>query len=302
MPNNPVWYVSAGGSDLYPGYDAGKPVATVSAALARIRSLYRDGKFKVGESAVIVVSGTITASGSFNSMVEISGVDEYPPIILVGDPVRGGVLDAARSGESGRVLYVANNRVTLGGGLKLTGGRMMYGGAVCVGAPGASAGGEFIMAGGEIRGNVGGSGGGVMVYKGSMTMSGGVIRNNTNGFNRNKGSGGGVYLNEYAVFTMNGGTIERNGGEETENGGGVLAEGRARFVMTNGNILNNVSTGRGGGVFMLPYGIFVLSNGTISGNKTGVSGGGGVYLSSLGNAFTRTGGTVGGNSPDEIGG
>jgi hypothetical protein len=235
-------------------------------------------------------------------MVDVSGTGNYPPVILKGDPVKGGVLNAGRSpGSNGRVLYIANNKVTLGDKLTLTGGRMLYGGAVCVGTPGSPSAGEFVMTGGEISGNAGGSGGGVMVYMGSMTMTGGTIQNNSNDFNHNGGDGGGVYLNELTAFTMSGGIIKNNGGAATKNGGGVLTDGRARFVMTGGEILGNTSTDYGGGVRVSPYGDFTLSHGTISGNKTGKDGGGGVSVSSSFFAvFTRNGGTVGGNTPNDI--
>jgi hypothetical protein len=299
---NPAWYVSSGGNDSGAGTDPSKPVASVQTALARISSLYRSGKWKAGESAVIVVSGAITASGSFGSnqsMIDISGASNYPPIILEGDPVTGGVLNANRnSGSQGRVLYIANNKVTLGGNLTLTGGYTLWGGAVCVGTAGSSSEGEFIMTGGEISGNTAGLGGGVLVYKGSMTMTGGIIKNNvtTDSYSQVPGSGGGVYLNEYTSLDMTGGTISGNGGAKTDNGGGVLINGHARFTMTSGEILVNTSNSYGGGVHIAPYGEFTMSGGIINGNASAE--GGGVYKSPYSAVFTQTGGTVSGNTPN----
>lgn len=307
LPNpgssNPTWYVSPGGSNSNTGSDPSKPTASVRIALARIKSMYRNGKWPAGKSAVIVISGTITGSGSFGynqSLIDISGAGSYPPIILEGDPVTGGVLDANRNETTqGRVLYIANNQVTLGNNLILTGGYTLWGGAVCVGTPGSPSEGEFIMAGGEISGNTAGLGGAVLVYKGTMSMTGGIIKNNTNTeYSKVPGSGGGIYLCDYTSLTMSGGIIRDNGGAKTDKGGGVLTDGMAQFTMTGGEILNNTSTIHGGGVYVTAYGNFTLSNGIISGNKTGVSGGG-VYVSQYGAVFTQSGGTISGNTPNE---
>jgi hypothetical protein len=294
-----VWYVSAGGTDSNSGTDPAKPAASVQAALGRIKSLYRSGKWPAGESAVIVISGTITASSSFGSnmsMVDVSGKGNYPPIILKGDPVQKGILNANRnSGSQGRVLYIANNKVTLEDNLLLTGGYTLWGGAVCVGTHGSPTEGEFIMAGGTIGGNTAGIGGGVLVYKGSMTMTGGIIENNTPAiYSKVMGSGGGVYVNEAAAFTMTGGTIRDNGGADTDKGGGVFING-AVFTMSGGEIINNTSTVSGGGVRVTPYGQFIMTGGTISGNTSASDGGVSVPHGAV---FNKTGGTVSGNTPN----
>ncbi|MDR2617797.1 MAG: hypothetical protein LBC62_02895 [Treponema sp.] len=299
VSENPAWYVSVNGKTS--GRDPARSVASVQGALDSIRSLYRKGKWPAGKSAVIVISGTITGSGSFGpnrSMIDISGAGNYPPIILEGDPMNAGVLNANRNrNNEGRVLYIANNKVTLGSNLTLTGGYSLWGGAVCVGTAGSASDGEFIITGGEISGNTAGLGGGVLVYKGAMTMTGGVIKNNinTDSYSGVKGSGAGVYLYEYNSFTMNGGTISGNGGAATENGGGVLADGHAVFTMSGGEILRNTSSLHGGGVHVGPYGKFVMTGGTISGNSSAEAGG--VYTSPYKAVFTQSGGTVSGNTP-----
>ncbi|MFP3089399.1 hypothetical protein LQZ21_03640 [Treponema sp. TIM-1] len=247
-----------------------------------------------------MISGTITASGSFGSnksMVDVSGAGNYPPIILKGDPVQKGVLNAARSvANEGRALYVANNKVTLGDNLTLTGGYTVWGGGVLVGTAGSASEGEFVMAGGEISGNTAQNGGGVMVYKGSMTMTGGIIQNNVNtDYSNASGAGGGVYVNDYTTFTLSGGTISGNGGVKTDSGGGVYINGRGLFTMTSGDILNNTSQQQGGGVQVAPYGEFTMSGGTISGNTSAEKGG--VYVSQYGAVFNQTGGTISGNTP-----
>jgi hypothetical protein len=299
-PSEYVWYVSPWGKDSASGFEPSTPLASVPAALARIKSLYRSGKWKAGESAVIVISGTLYGSGSFGpneSMIDISGTGSYPPMVLKGDPITGGVLNANRGKDrEGRVLFIGNNKVTLGDNLILTGGYKLWGGAVCVGTTGSASGGEFIMAGGEIYGNVGQYGGAVMIYKGSMTMSGGVIKKNTNEYNLHDGNGGGIYLSDYTSLTISGGTITENGGAKTDTGGGVFVNGQAQLFMTGGEILNNISKTYGGGVHLSAYGAFTMSGGTIKDNKTGVSGGG-VYTSPYSAVFIHSGGTVTGNTP-----
>ncbi|MDR0689304.1 MAG: hypothetical protein LBG08_03425 [Spirochaetaceae bacterium] len=278
--------------------DPAKPLASVQTALNRIKTIYRGRKWPAGESAVIVVSGRISGSGSGMSMVDVSGAGNYPPIILKGDPLQKGVLDAKRSSSNeGRVLYIGNNKVTLGDNLTLTGGYTVWGGGVLVGIAGSESAGEFVMAGGEITGNAAQTGGGVMVFKGSMTMTGGIIHNNTNtDYSKVPGEGGGVYVNEYTSFALSDGTIRENGGAKTAAGGGVGVNGMGLFTMTGGEILNNSATQNGGGVRVSGYGQFIMSDGTISGNTSGIEGGG-VSVSVYGGIFTPTGGTVSGNTP-----
>jgi hypothetical protein len=247
-----------------------------------------------------VISGILAARadvsfGAGNSMVDISGKGNYPPIILEGDPVHKGELNANRSAANdGRVLYIGNNKVTLGDNLTLTGGYTLWGGAVLVGTHGSDSAGEFIMAGGNISGNTAYSGGGVMVYKGHMSMTGGIIQNNDNYGN---GFGGGVYVHDDGTsFSMNNGIIRGNGGTGTDNGGGVYVNGNGIFTMTGGEILNNTSAAKGGGVYVAGYGDFTMSGGTISGN-TSVEGGG-VCVSKYSAVFNKTGGTVSGNTPN----
>jgi hypothetical protein len=232
-------------------------------------------------------------------MVDISGVGNYPPIILKGDPINGGILDANKTGADGRVLYIADNKVTLGEKLVLTGGRTLWGGAVCVGMHGTESAGEFIVDGGEISGNSGGNGGAVMVYKGSMSMKSGVIKNNDNDFLQNHpGDGGAIYVMDFATLRISGGTISDNGSTaKTYNGGGVYVNGEATAIMTGGEILRNTSSKTGGGVYIASDGTFTMSGGTISGNKSKI--GGGVGETEYGVAiFNKTGGTISGNTPN----
>ena len=85
-------------------------------------------------------------------------------------------------------------------------------------------------------------GGGVYVYGGTFTMSGGTISGNTGG-----NGGGGVYVSS-GTFTMNGGEISGN---------------TARMDVAppiSGN-----TAGEGGGVYVYG-GTFIPNGGTVSGN------------------------------------
>jgi TPR repeat protein len=133
------------------------------------------------------------------------------------------------------------------------------------------------------------------------------------GNNNSKGSppGGGVFVGESGVFTMNGGTISGNtdanncgggvavagtfimkGGLITGNnsglGGGVFAGGTC--IMSGGKISGNNGEKLGGGV-MIKKGSFIMNGGTISDNVTN-GGGGGVLV---GGTFKMSDGTISGN-------
>jgi hypothetical protein len=296
---NLTWYVSQNGSDAASGSSPSEPFAAVKPALSAISKLYRNGKWPAGESAVIIISGRVTGSVTGGkSLVEVSGKGNYPPLIFKGDAVTGGTLDAGNSGGGdGRVLYVANSKVTLGGGLLLTGGHTLWGGAVCVGTHSSDydSAGELIIDGAEISGNTGQNGGAVMIYKGSASMTSGLIRNNKNDFTAGAKSGGGIYVNSNTFLLFSGGIIEGNGGTKTENGGGIAINGEGAALMTGGEIINNHSEYQGGGVYVSSMGEFEMTGGEISGNKSAADGG--VGVSQYGAVFIHSGGKITGNVP-----
>jgi len=137
------------------------------------------------------------------------------------------------------------------------------------------------------------------------------ITNNTNyQSTANDSCGGGVYVNRYGIFIMNGGTISSNtaNGSRYAHGGGVYSWGT--FIMNDGTISGNTANGRGdyargGGVFSTPGATFNMNGGTISGN-TVISnasndnesrGGGGVY-----GGIKKSGGTITGYASDKVNG
>jgi uncharacterized repeat protein (TIGR02543 family) len=179
---------------------------------------------------------------------------------------------------------------------------------------------EFIMEGGEIRGNTAREGGGVDIWKGTFTMKGGTISNNT----VTENNGGGVRVGENATFIMEGGEISGNtanndsgggvevrgtftmkngeiSGNTAKGGGGVRVGENATFTMQGGTIKNNTATEwQGGGVRIESDAIFTMQGGTIS-NNTSTNGGGGVKIEE--NAiFTMERGTISNNTSNDSGG
>jgi hypothetical protein len=172
-------------------------------------------------------------------------------------------------------------------GATITGGSAQTGGGVLVFE------GMFTMSGGMMAGNTGSgsfqSGGGVCVWGGTFNMSSGTIAGN-----EVIGYGGGVCVLD-GTFNMSGGTIEENiayasGGK---GGGGVYVDGmtysNGKFNMSGGMIQKNTGYVVGG------VGLSAGSTFTMSGNSTiaengAVLDGGGVYVQS--GTFIKIGGTI----------
>jgi hypothetical protein len=109
---------------------------------------------------------------------------------------------------------------------------------------------------------VSGTGRGVVVLGGTVTLDGGIISGNTSA-----GAGAGVYVS--GTFTMKAGSIRGN--RAVKSGGGVFVE-EGTFTMTGGEIAGNISG----------------SGGRYSGRA-----GGGVYVAD--GEFRKTGGFIGDN-------
>jgi hypothetical protein len=112
---------------------------------------------------------------------------------------------------------------------------------------------------------------------------------------------GGVNIDSYGIFIMDGGIISRNrvGGGL---GGGVGIPANGTFIMNGGTISgNSIDFGVGGGVGLYRNGIFTMNDGTISGNWADNGLGGGVGLRGFYGfkdygIFTMNSGTISGNS------
>ncbi|MDR2103836.1 MAG: hypothetical protein LBP42_07025, partial [Treponema sp.] len=123
--------------------------------------------------------------------------------------------------------------------------------------------------------------GGVLKLK-----TGAVITGNYNPDN----DGGGVNVNENAIFAMEGGEIKGNTAK-----GGVGVNVRGTFIIKDGTISGNTATEHGGGGVNVNTGIFTMEGGTISGNTANDGGGVNVHLGT----FIMEGGTISGNTATE---
>jgi hypothetical protein len=241
-------------------------------------------------------------------MVSIAGTG-YPHIVLRGS-ASGGVLDAA--GKM-RVLLVSGNDVTLGDNLTLRNGDSItyenenLGGGVFV------FGGTFTMTGGRIENCVAQIGGGVATYNAgagnrpcprptnTFTMSGGEI---TGCSVRDNNQGGGVMVSEKDEMFLSGNArITRNKAPgKFGTGGGIYMGGS--LTMTGGEISENEAGENGGGVYITPVkGSFLMDSAAavISDNRAGDKGGG-VYVGGYGGVFKLNGGSITGNQAASGGG
>jgi predicted outer membrane repeat protein len=177
---------------------------------------------------------------------------------------------------------ISNNFALNGGGVRNRGIFRMSGGEISGNSAFNNGGGvhnegTFEMSGGEISVNSGAIGGGIYnwggalvgydQHGGSFTLSGGLIWGNT------AWRGGGV--GNHGVFVMSGGEISNN--IATVNGGGVTNGqliARANFEMSGGEILGNTAE-KGGGVYNFFNSTAILSGtGVISNNNASTFGGG----------------------------
>ncbi|MCL2383547.1 MAG: hypothetical protein FWC79_05350 [Oscillospiraceae bacterium] len=105
---------------------------------------------------------------------------------------------------------------------------------------------------------------------GNFTMNGTArIHNNSTAETT---TGGGVFLNNGATFTMNGGSIDNN--RSYGSGGGVIVDNGSTFTMYNGTINNNVADNWGGGVRFHNGSIVRMYNGIVTENISHRGGGG----------------------------
>ena len=177
----------------------------------------------------------------------------------------------------------------------------------------------FILKGGSIKDNKATNRAGVSVEgtstnKGRFTMTGGEISGN-----KAWCFGGGIYVDEYGVADISGGTINNNHAAEgkfgapphKDVGGGGICIKKGTVNFTGGTIEENYIDGAdkncGAGVFIEEGGTFNMAGGTITGCKTDPnisspkpSKGGGVFVKH--GTFTMSGGKVSGNTADKGGG
>ena len=166
---------------------------------------------------------------------------------LHGGSITDNTTEVYSNGEgNGGGVYVSGGTFNLYNGGSITNNKVIKyggqnrGGGVHVGDYGGKKG-TFNLYGGEISNNEAEDGGGVNVYDGTFTMSGGKITGNTA-----KSLGGGVCVYD-GTFTMRDGEI--SGNNKASSGGGVSVD-IGTFNMSGGSITGNTATNYGGGVHM----------------------------------------------------
>ncbi len=196
---------------------------------------------------------------------------------------------------SGNTVKDSSGIGSFGGGL---GGGLYYDGRSSAAISGGAA----------ITGNTAGTGGGVYVNKGALTVGGGAIAGNRavgygSAGNMANAYGGGVYLSQSAAgFTMTGGLIggEGKGNTAGNDGGGVYVNNKDFTMEGDAEIAENEAN-FAGGVAIVGGGVFTMrGNAAITGNKAAEDGGGAVINES---AFTMAGNaSISGNMAEDQGG
>ena len=157
--------------------------------------------------------------------------------------------DSAPTASHSDASLPAGGLITGGKGFKYDNGAGQsynyYGGGVYV-----ETGASFVLAGGTIyacgvqSGANQAFGGGIYAEGGSVTMTGGAIRNCV--LSANNGANGGAIYAKAGSVTMSGGVIS---GCSASSGGGICARGGS-VIMTGGRIENCKASERGGGLYI----------------------------------------------------
>lgn len=200
-----------------------------------------------GNKAVCKLSGEekIQGTGGAIAAIYTSQINIY-----------GGTISGNTAEDAGGGIYL-NNKATL----NLKGGKIAnnmaqgHGGGIFATAPETA----VTMDGGEISGNQGTAGAGVMLQTRSVfTMNGGKVAGN-----KATSGGGGFYVSTNTDLVVNGGEIT---GNETQASGGAIYALRSRVKLQGGTLSNNTAVNRGG-AFVAGGAEIVIGKCTISGNS-----------------------------------
>ena len=221
-------------------------------------------------------SGTLTMNGG---RIEYCRAGNGGGVVNSGTMTIQGTTITNNSAESyGAGIYNYSKAVlTIKDGTTISGNQAMFGGGVLNQ-------GSITMTGGVISENTASEdGAGIYNYiKGEFTMSGGSITGNTS-----TGNGGGIYNNSPDSgdngINVTGGTIARNKAAE----GGGIYNFSGTTIIAGGNVGENMANGNGGGIYNKAT--LSFKSGSIQGNIA--SDGGGVYNGDGGSALMN-GGTI----------
>ena len=223
------------------------------------------------EQCLVTTAGTLTLDGIALEGI-ITGLPGTPSVTsgqnAFGIKQTGGAVTA--KGENMAIKNFSH-------GVKIKGGTFtMEAGSICNNYSNGNSGvdirgGAFILNGGSIKANEATNVAGVYVKGATFTMNNGEISGN-----KATCLGGGIYVDEYGIANISGGTIKANhaaqsvyvGGSKDVGGGGIYVgyDGTVNFTAgtIEGNIIHEVEKNCGAGVFIGEKGTFNMSGGTIN--------------------------------------
>jgi len=308
---NGDWYNgipdAAAGNDITGTGSRRKPYATVSKALTqcteadRAYTIFVDGKIEetttlnipIGKEVTIeslrkdtpaVIEEKRVSPTAEQYLVKTAGTLTLDSVILKANKTGTHTPDAntfiCGIQQNGGTVTVKGENMAIKNfshGVKIKGGTFtMEAGSICNNYSNGNSGvdirgGAFILNGGSIKANEATNVAGVYVKGATFTMNNGEISGN-----KATCLGGGIYVDEYGIANISGGTIKANhaaqsvyvGGSKDVGGGGIYVgyDGTVNFTAgtIEGNIIHEVEKNCGAGVFIGEKGTFNMSGGTIN--------------------------------------
>ncbi len=240
---------------------------------------------------VSVHGDTITISNNTISDNSSSGVTAYGNSVIINN----NTVDYSKGRGiyvSGGTIAISNNTISNntvyahGGGIYASGDGIIYNNTI------SSNSAKYYSVN---LGVGGGSGGGIYVSGGTITISNNTIDNNTA-----NSSGGGVHVSG-GTITISSNTISNNTAFYTANsnayGGGIRASNST--ITISDNLINNNFTSKSGGGVSVYNSTITISNNTIDNNTANFSGGG-IYVKE--STVTVLNNTIGNNTASYGGG
>jgi hypothetical protein len=279
-------YVSASGNDTHSGATPGQAKRTLNAAISVTQA---NGTVHIAEGSYaenVLISRPLTLQGGYD--VAFTRVDP----VASPTTIDGRGLDSA---ISVMLLTPSPARLALKA-LNVTNG-------AADGILGVSGGGLRIVTGAVEQVDLEdcvfsanravGSGGGLQVNDGTLTVNNCTFEGNTT-----DGNGGGLQVNDGTLTVID---CILEGNTANDNGGGAIDANRSTVTVTDTTVGSNQCSKYGGGIHVYECDA-IIDGCTVSGNAAGLNGGG-VYFSS-GNAetYALADTTVTGNVPNQVGG
>ncbi|MEI7742440.1 MAG: choice-of-anchor Q domain-containing protein [Chloroflexota bacterium] len=205
-----------------------------------------------GECGAGGATDTITFAVAGTINISAKEPDLSSPMTIDG----AGAIKLQQSGASAFFVTQASSTATLKG-LTLTGGHVLYGGAVLNA-------GTLTIADSLITGNQADTWGGAIANANTATL---IIRDSTISANQS-GAGGAIHVGSGGSVQVIRSTLSAN---TAVMGGAIVSEGGS-VTLANSTLSGNTATD-GGGIFMAS-GALTLLNDTISGNSAAAAGGG----------------------------